>query len=202
MVQRLLVRLPVPAAPLQPEVLDHRHWVPVQLQAGEPGELLLRRAALLLQVGEHGRVLLHQLDGRQRPRRQHGGQGGGEAVAWERENKTWSEELFVVPKCRNRTQASQRLVLHDVCCSDAETPDGPDGRLQTAHDEVDVPHGDSLELGDAAAVLADGAEGDGLVDEEAQLVLPFELDHAVDVAERALVHVDALHDEETAAHLR
>ena len=56
-------------------------------------------------------------------------------------------------------------------------------------------------LCDALPSLPDGPEGDGLVDEEPQLVLVLEGHHGLDVAEGAVVHVDALHDQEAAGHL-
>ncbi len=50
-------------------------------------------------------------------------------------------------------------------------------------------------------MVADGPECDGFVDKEPELVLAFELDHPVNVAQAAVVHVDALHDEEATRNL-
>ena len=47
---------------------------------------------------------------------------------------------------------------------------------------------------DSFAMLAEGSEGDGLVDEQPELVLPLELDHHLQGTHLAGVHVDGLDD--------
>ena len=56
-------------------------------------------------------------------------------------------------------------------------------------------------LGDASAVIAEGPERDGLVDEEPQLVLALQLDHPLHRTNLAGVEVDSLHHEKLAPNL-
>ena len=51
-------------------------------------------------------------------------------------------------------------------------------------------------------MAANGAEGDGLIDEEPELVLPLQLHHGLNVTDLPRVHVDALHHQETAGNFR
>ena len=73
-------------------------------------------------------------------------------------------------------------MLDDVGRSDAKSADGSRRVFECGHDEVDVVQFQTGVLCDSLPVIAQSAETDGLVDEEAQLELVLQHNHLQEIS--------------------